>query len=66
MDLDLFSSDPRQRPWPDGQVRPEEPYRCGCFMASPHAGYAQCTLLSDHDGGHVFADPRQREPDINA
>lgn len=37
--------------WPDGQVRPEQPYRCGAFLVP---GNAQCNLLSDHDGQHVF------------
>lgn len=41
--------------WPDGQVRPEKPYPCGCFMASQATGIQQCTLLSDHDGDHVFS-----------
>ena len=38
--------------WPDGQIRPEEPYRCGAFITSlPHL---QCVKLSDHDGPHEF------------
>jgi DnaJ-class molecular chaperone len=38
--------------WPDGQVRVEEPYRCGAFVVSTRE---QCTLLSDHTGDHQFA-----------
>ncbi len=37
--------------WPDGQVRQEEPYRCGTFVA---ATGAQCVKLSDHDGPCEF------------
>jgi hypothetical protein len=37
--------------WPDGQVREEEPYRCGAFDTVTGE---VCTKLSDHDGPHVM------------
>jgi hypothetical protein len=43
---------PELKTWPDGQVREEEPYRCGAFIASSGE---RCMLLSDHDGEHRFA-----------
>jgi hypothetical protein len=42
---------PRMYRWPDGQVRPEAPYRCGAFRVGDSA---VCWLLSDHDGPHCF------------
>lgn len=38
--------------WPDGQVREEQPYRCGAFRV---LGGEQCRAWSDHAGEHVFA-----------